>query len=143
MTGDARACLKCGYDLSGIGADLCPECGASQYETWVRLERIRTQRRDGGGVAIAILVLVTSLAVFVTRVRNGYLHGTSPEEQTALILAAIALAWIVIGLMFMVRRLARAGDRTDAPRGHPVLEILVPVVLLVVALLAGLAERRY
>lgn len=40
-----RACLDCGYDLTGVTMDRCPECGAKR---WVRHEGTEARRHEGG-----------------------------------------------------------------------------------------------
>jgi hypothetical protein len=62
-------CSKCDYILSGIGGDICPECGTPREPNGVSYTPLEVRRRlQRTGAMIAVLALawfVLSLMVFI------------------------------------------------------------------------------
>lgn len=89
-------CPKCRYDLSGLDADRCPECGIKPLE-FTRPRRAR--RQEAAVAALALAGLVTLLGTTFVSIGLAVLVGsnTGPFWLVATLLFG---PWLIPGAIF-------------------------------------------
>lgn len=98
------ACLKCRYDLTGLGDGVCPECGASFTRAGLRA---RAARSVWGGEFIAGMLCVWALVV--VGVCAGLMSSDTNQRLASLVMALF--------LQLVANAISHEVTRDGEPRG--------------------------
>lgn len=115
-----RVCERCGYDLTGVPNDACPECGAAiAPPSWPAALSERDKRR----LSLIEAALVSPALIAYAALKFIYFEGDAPLWADG---AAVGLAafWLLMGVRplmaaaFQRLRAKSKAQRTAAQRAH-------------------------
>lgn len=121
-------CLSCGYDLDGLEAGLCPECGVEFEWPLPSANGGRSMTWAMGGLGVWFVVYVIVLVQTIVFAITHYLRSVE-LAIVPLVLGIIATAW-----MLWRRRSRVAALSQDAQTGLILACWIMPVVVLLIVL---------